>query len=373
MKSLLKKIGMFGGMGILAISLASCGEKEPVKVGYTANMSELASDLGVDARNGVMLAVEEKNDEGGVKGHRIDLVIKDDKNDPAVASLVHEKFKQEEVQLVIGHLMSGLAESMLESESENMLFLTPSMSTDAFTGIDDYIFRACPLIDGQASLLVEDVLERGYTSIYIVYDGRNAMYARVLERMTREMCTESGIEVKGLFDISKATDDYASVAKDIARVQPDCLFMITSSIDTAFMAQRVRQLEEEAMQLYSVSWSMTRDMIENGGVSVEGMRMIGTYIPETLSEEYADFKAAFEERFGYEPTFIAEYGYDTAKILMQALETAGSFEPADVKAALVNMEYDGLYETIKFDQYGDTNRRYLIHVVKDGVFEPEWK
>lgn len=373
MRVILKKIRIIGMMGLLAMLLVSCVEKEPIKLGYVANMSELASDLGVDARNGVMLSIEQANAEGGVKGHLIDLVIKDDKGSPEVAKLVHEKFKQEQVQLVIGHLLSGMAETMSESADENMLFLSPSMSTDDFTGIDDFIFRTCPLIDGQASLLVDDVKMHEYESIYIVYDGRNAAYAQVLERITKQMCLDADIEVKGVFDISKATDDYASVAKAIVSEAPDCVFMITSSIDTALTAQRIKQLENNHIQLYSVSWSMTRDMVENGGGSVEGMRMIGTYTPERLSSKYLAFKKAFEERFGYEPTFIAEYGYDSAQVMLQALEDSASFDPKSVREALKNMTYDGLYETIEIDEYGDTQRQYLIHVVQEGIFEPEWK
>ncbi len=373
MTGIFKKIGIMGMIGILTMLLVSCIEKEPIKLGYTANMSELASDLGVDARNGVMLSIEQVNADGGINGHLIDLVIKDDKGSEAVAKLVHGKFKDEKVELVIGHLMSGLAEAMIESADESLLFLSPSMTTDTFTGIDDYILRTCPLIDGQAALLVEDVRAHGFESIYVVYDGRNAAYAQVLERMTKDLCLKAGINITGVFDISDATDDYASVAKDIVSTQPDCVFLITSSIDTAFTAQRIKQLDEGEIQLYSVSWSMTRDMIENGGKSVEGMRMIGTYIPKHVSDKYAAFKVAFEDRFGYEPTFIAEYGYDTAQVMIQALKRSGSYDPKSVKEALINITYDGLYEAIAIDQYGDTQRQYQIHNVVDGVFEPEWK
>ena len=118
---------------------------------------------------------------------------------------------------------------------------------------------------------------------------------------------------------------------------------------------------------------MTRDMIENGGKAVEGMRLIGIYIPEYLSEQYLEFESDFDKRFGYSPTFISELTYDATALMLQAIDTAGSDTPENVKQALVNIDFSGLKEDFSIDQNGDSNRKYLIHVVKGNEFVPEWK
>lgn len=355
------------------LGLAACSEKENIKIGYIGNMTELAADLGVDGRNGIILCIEQANAAGGIDGRQIDLTFKDDKGKPEFAGELHQAFKDEGVHLVIGHLMSNMAPAMMESQGEDLLFLTPSMSTNDLAEINDYIIRSTPTLQGQAITIIEDMLANSIESTYIIFDSRNAAYSEALMEYTLEVAREQGVEVTGVMSISDEPYDYKQIADSIVGKAPESIFMITSSIDTAFISQRVKQIEETPIDLYSVSWSMTRDMIDNGGQAVEGMRLVGTYIPENLTDEYVTFKSDFEERFGYTPTFISELTYDAAKLMLQAIEQAGSDDVNKVKEALVNIEFDGLKENFTLDENGDSNRKYLVHLVSNEEFVPEWK
>jgi branched-chain amino acid transport system substrate-binding protein len=147
---------------------------------------------------------------------------------------------------------------------------------------------------------------------------------------------------------------------------------LSQAIDTGYFAQQVRQIGSD-ISMYSVSWSMTKDLITNGGQAVEGMRMIGIFQPQTPSESQLKFEEDFENRYSYKPSFIAHFSYDTIHMLIDAIEDADSDDAKEVKTSLLNGElYEGIYENLKFNEYGDSNRRYLIHKIVDGEFVPQY-
>ena len=58
--------------------LAACGEPEPVRIGFLGGLSDRNTDVGDAGRNGVILAVEQWNREGGIQGRPIELIARDD-------------------------------------------------------------------------------------------------------------------------------------------------------------------------------------------------------------------------------------------------------------------------------------------------------
>ncbi len=69
-------------MALIAVILFSCQrEKPPFKIGFVGGLTGRYSDLGVSGRNGAMLAVEEINENGGIRGRKILLIAKDDRQD----------------------------------------------------------------------------------------------------------------------------------------------------------------------------------------------------------------------------------------------------------------------------------------------------
>ncbi|MGM0611741.1 MAG: ABC transporter substrate-binding protein, partial [Thermodesulfobacteriota bacterium] len=58
--------------------LFACGERNKILVGFSGPLTGKYSDLGVQGRNGVTLAIEEINAQGGLNGRKLELIPKDD-------------------------------------------------------------------------------------------------------------------------------------------------------------------------------------------------------------------------------------------------------------------------------------------------------
>src|SRR5918911_983773 len=81
---------------------------ERVRVGAFMSLSGDTSQYGISALNGIRMAVEEANAAGGIKGHRVDLVVRDTRSDAVETNLVVEKLAREEhVHALLGEVVSS--------------------------------------------------------------------------------------------------------------------------------------------------------------------------------------------------------------------------------------------------------------------------
>ncbi len=361
------------GLVISAFVLSGCA-KEPLKIGFIGELSGGQSQLAFDARNGVELYVKQINEDGGINGHMVELVVKNHGGDDDAALAAHKEFLEEDVHFVIGDLLSNKAGTLLESNSDQLLFVSPSMSTELLSEKDDYIIRTAPLSSEQGKLFAEYALFKNMEDLVIVYDTTNLAYTESVVKAAKTSIESKGGSIKALIPFDSSEDELADVSDDILFFEPKEVFLLSSAVDTAFIIQRIK-ISNPAIETYSVSWSMTKDIIENGGQYVEGTKFIALFEPEEEPEKLQVFNETYEAEYGAEPSFISRLAYDAALVLGESLMEADSFSPRDVKERILSIQtFEGLFESFDIDEYGDNNKSYMLIELRDGVFVPfrEW-
>jgi len=222
----------------------------------------------------------------------------------------------------------------------------------------------------QQALLFEAFLSaKGYKNVAIIRDLMNAEYSVTLSDLILEGRGSFGRTDVFSFDsrVDKLHDLYDSWGGFHTY---DVVLMVSQAIDTAVLTQLIRE-DSPDTTLASVSWSMTEDLIINGGRAVENMYFIGIYKSEEKSERYLSFEEAYFKRYNYPPSFVSVMAYDAFYTLKTAMEVSSTFKPIDVKAALVNLEnIQGLEEVFSLDSFGDNDRGYLMFQLKQGQFIP---
>src|SRR6056297_2409881 len=88
---------------VLVGLLLGCNESDPIKIGFAGQLTGVYSDLGVQGRNGVQLAVEKLNESGGIDGRMLELMVKNDKNSVKGAIEADTQLIQNGVLAIIGH------------------------------------------------------------------------------------------------------------------------------------------------------------------------------------------------------------------------------------------------------------------------------
>lgn len=131
---------------LIAIIISSNKKKnEIINIGFSAQLTGRQAELGVQERNGSQLAIEKANNDGGINGHMLSLIVHDDLGISQEAQNADKELIREGVVAIIGHAttaqtLAGIA----EANKAKVIMMGPTVSTPKLSGIDDYFFRIHP-------------------------------------------------------------------------------------------------------------------------------------------------------------------------------------------------------------------------------------
>lgn len=357
-------------MGGLMLS-GGCSEPRTIDIGFSAQLTGRQAELGVQERNGVMLAVDEINEAGGIGGRKVNLIVKDDFGTPEGAVSADTELAQKKVVCIIGHATSAQTLAGLPVAQKNgIIMMSPTTSTAELSGEDDNFFRIIQSLVDRGRGLAEYVYkEKRQTKLAVIYDTVNKAYVDSFWRVFSEKYRELGgvVVAEDTFSSSNANTDFESIVKKQSGSGAQALLIIAADTDTALIAQHARIVGWD-VPLYSSAWAQTDILVKNGGKAVEGMVLEQSFPLGSTAEKYVSFKERFKSVYGKDPAFAAAFGYETMQVLAQALaETKG--ESQGLKEALLEIRnYQGLVDTLSIDPNGDVIRPYYLGEVKNAAF-----
>jgi branched-chain amino acid transport system substrate-binding protein len=354
----------------LALAALSCS-REPILIGVPVGLTGLGARVGVMGRNGIELAAADINASGGIRGRRIELLVRDD-GDASETALEADRFLADAgVVCLVGHMTSKTGVLAADFATERRLpLLSPTVSAPGHSGKDDYFFRIVASSDLQGRDLALHALAAGKRRAALAWELTNASYSIPMKERFAGIFRAGGGEIVGGTGFPTGADtDYAAIAEVLLAGEPDAVLISASSWDVANICQNFALSDSKPLVLLPF-WGRTDDLITLGGRSVEGVVAISGLDPDHPGEANQAFRAAFRSRYGEEADFGAEYGYEAMRIMAQALEKARTLDGPSIKAALLALEEPfTLQSPFRFDRYGDCDRPYLLSTVRNGRFE----
>lgn len=353
-----------------ALYCGGCSES-PYRIGFVGGLTGRSSDLGVQGRNGVILAVEEINREGGINGKPLQLLTRDDKQDPQTALKVNRELIDEGVIVIIGHMNSTISEAAAPLVNERrVLMISPATSANKLTGIDDFFLRVVNPSSYTTKLEASHAFEKmGLRRIAALHDLSNRTYSEefILHFQTEFQRLGGEMASNDSFTAGREVS-YPKLVHEVLRTEPDGLLIIAGALDTAMICQHVRKSGAKIPILIS-GWAQTPDLIHNGGPAVEGV--IGTMYqdPDSTSKPYVAFRERFQSRFGVDgPTFAAVFGYEIVMVLKDALTR--NPDPHQLKETILKQKnFQGLQGGFEIDSHGDAKRDAYVATVSDKRFK----
>jgi branched-chain amino acid transport system substrate-binding protein len=129
-------------------------EGEPIPIGALTSLTGNFAPWGLQVRDGMQLAVDEINEEGGVDGRPLELVVVDDQSNADAGASGIERLVDDDVVAIGGTISSdvGLVTARTAEELETPLFLVKAGSEEILTANSRYTFRTClpaaPMVAG---------------------------------------------------------------------------------------------------------------------------------------------------------------------------------------------------------------------------------
>lgn len=347
-----------------------CDSDKPIRIGFIASLSGRVAYLGSAGRNAVQLAVEQCNEKGGIHGHRVELIAKDDRQSDKIAVQAFRELIKAEVEVIIGPMTSNMAMVITPYLNEaRIVAVSPTISTDRLSGIDDYFFRVTPATN-QAAILSADYQIRSERArkFVAIYDNSNLAYCESWLKSFKNRFVAGGGQITAVVAFEKSENrSFLEIVQSTLANDSDGILIIANAMDSALICHQIRKSDPD-ITIMLAAWGATDRLIELGGNAVEGVTVVRNYDRDSPNPAYQAFRKIYLERYRKAPGFPGVHGYDAAQVVLTALSARK--DKQSVKESILSIgEFDGLQSQIIFDAYGDVNRSNTsISIVRNRKF-----
>ena len=374
-------------MGLISIALialigltVSCA-KEPkeIKIGAILPLTGDAAVWGTSLKEGMDLALEEINENGGIQGKPIKLIYEDDKANPADGvAAVQKLLVTDKVKGIVGVANSSVALAIIPIiTKEKVIFVSGGASSPKLTGSSPYFFRTWPSDIQEAYAMAKfAVKDKGYKNIAILYI--NNEYGIGLKESFSRKVLEYGGAILGAELFEQEATDFRTQISKIKALNPEAIYVIGNPKE---MARCIRQIKELGIktQLLSISTLNEPEIVPQiAGDAIEGIFVTDvSFDPKSSDPNTQNFISKFRAKYNKEPGILTVTGYDALKVLSYAMSKVG-FDADRIAAELRELkDYPGAGGKLSFTEGGDVIRPVRIAIVKDGKFakyaDIDWK
>jgi branched-chain amino acid transport system substrate-binding protein len=362
---------------IMAALLVACSEsdkpQQPIRLGVIVDMSGASASLGISGRNGVQLAIEQRNASGGIHGRPIQMLQHDDGFDPQRAKQAAKVLIDSQVDAVLGPMTSVIAEALAQPFTEaNILLMGITPLSPLLAGKDDMFFRPLGHDNPDARDIAHHLYKRlGITQTSLVVEQSNATFTMPWVKDFTNYFTALGGQVDEPLTFQRGpTVQYAELAQAVLSPGPQAVVIVSSALDTAMLASHLRQKQPDIV-MATASWGAADTLLEMGGQAVEGLVTAQVIDLNDTRPLFTNFRSQYQARFDHDIDTAAVTGYNAAQVLLNAI---ASRQPDEhLKQTLLRIRrFEGLQQPIIFDEFGDSSTRIYLRVVKHGRFiDPE--
>ena len=350
-----KLISMFALSAVIALPAFADGHK--AKVGMITTLSGGGSGLGIDVRDGFLLALKGNN--------TIEVVIEDDQRKPDIAVQLADKMIQSvKVDILTGIIWSNLAMAVVPAAvNQGKIYLSPNAGPSALAGAGchENYFNVAWQNDNLHEAAGGYANSEGYKNSFIMAPnypaGKDALtgYKRFYEgELAGEIYTKLGQK------------DYAAEIAQIRASGADSVFFfLPGGMGIGFM----KQFAQSGIDLPVVgpAFSFDQGILQAVGAAAMGVKNTSQWSKDLTNDANVKFVADFQAEYGRLPSLYASQGYDTANLLASALDSAGINDQDAFRSALKKADFASTRGDFSFD----TNNHpiqdiYVREVIKEG-------
>jgi branched-chain amino acid transport system substrate-binding protein len=301
--------------------------KNEILVGSILDMSGPLASYGKAVRQGMLLRAEEANEQGGIHGRKIKLVVEDDGYDPKRAVLAAQKLvNQDKVFIIAGHIGTAQNNAAMPVQFEKNIinFLPITAAREMYEPFNrlKYSF-AVTYYDQMRTWLPKLVKEKGVKKVCAIYqdDEFGLEVVRGAEAGLKSM----NMELTEKSSFKRGSTDFSSqVARNKAA---GCEMVVLGTI----IRETIGTIGESRKTGFNpvfvgTSAAYTELIHKLGGKAMDGLYATMTAqipYPDEPSQPLRFWANKYKTKFNDEPTLFSAYGYLVMDYFIQAAAKAG--------------------------------------------------
>ena len=314
-----------------ALALTAGLAAAEVKVGMITTLSGGGAGLGLDVRDGFLLAIEQSGRDD------IEVVVEDDQQKPDIAVQLADKMIQSErVDVMTGIIFSNLAMAVIPAAvNQGVVYLSPNAGPSQLAGAGCHpnYFNVAWQNDNLHEAAGAWANQTGYTNSFILAPnypaGQDALtgYKRFFEgELAGEVYTQLG-----------QTDYAAEIAQIRASGADSVFFFLPGGMGISFLKQYADSGVD--IPVIGPAFSFDQGILQAVGDAALGVVNTSQWSKDIDNDTNAAFVQSFQEAYGRLPSLYASQGFDTANLLLSALDKADPSDNAAFRAALKEADF----------------------------------
>jgi branched-chain amino acid transport system substrate-binding protein len=342
----------------LSLSVAGFANAEPVKVGMITTLSGGGAGLGIDARDGFMLALKNAG------ATDIEVVTEDDAQKPELAVQIADKMIQsDKVDILTGIIWSNLAMAVVPNAvAQGKFYLSVNAGPSALAGekCDKNYFNVAYQNDNFHEAMGQ-YANKDYKKTFIMAPN----YPAGTDSLTGFKRYYKG-ELAGEVYTKVGQTDYAAEIAQIRASGADSVFIfLPGGMGIAFTKQYAQSGVD--IPLLGPGFSFSQDVLAAIGDAALGVKNSASWAKDLDNAANKKFVETFQAEYGRLPSVYAAQAYDTGSLIASAAAKASVKDADAFRAALKEANFESVRGKFKFN----TNNHpiqdlYVREVVKEG-------
>lgn len=330
-------------------------DEGPIKIGLVAVVSGPLAEIGESHERGAKLAVKQINADGGIDGRKVELVVKDEKGDPATSVQVARELMSDGVKLIAGYTLDPdcLAASPIISNGGGLL-VGLSCQGDSLTQADltDNYFQLAPsntMLSRATAKVADDSGLTNWQGIGPDYDFGREVWKNFDSALDKG---KGGKDVYVPLDATQVAPYINSLLSGLPKdsAKNTGLFMSTFSATTIGLAKQGASYDFFGRYGEVLNLGGSTPTAEALGADTPPMTFIYDYFDEAYDNaENTTFVKGYRDAYdGKRPNAWSYEGYTALLAIKAGVEKAKSADAGKVASAMAGMSFAGPKGTLEF-------------------------
>lgn len=359
-----------------AIALSGCAKKDEGpskewKVGAYLSLSGPETQFGIDTREGIELAVDEINKAGGIKGKPMKVLFEDNKSNPQESNnKVLQLITRDKVIALLGEVASSRSKAGgVVANQHKVPMISPSSTHPDVTKVGPFVFRVCFTDDVQGQLgarFVGETLQKKNVGILFASDD---LYSSGLAQEFKGEAAKMGLKVsleKGFLKTETNFTTYLSELKDAGVEAIYAPVYYNAMIPIGRQAKALGM--PGSMFVGGDGWD-AEALLNDAGTELEGAYFTNHYAPDVPWEGSRKFVETYKARYNREPSSLGAQGYDSAKLLADAIARSKDDTSVSLRDAIASTaNFQGATGGITINAERNADKPIVIVQIREKKF-----
>jgi branched-chain amino acid transport system substrate-binding protein len=317
-------LALAGGTALAQSQGVSKGE---ITLGSIQDLSGPIAGFGKQVRLGMMLRVDEVNEQGGVNGRKITLKVEDSAYDPKKAVLAAQKLvNQDKIFAMVGHIgtAQNLAAMPVQFEKNVINFFPVTAAREMYEPFHKLKYSfAATYYEQMRTAVPKLAKDKGAKKVCTMYQDDE--FGLEVMRGAEDGLKAAGMALAEKTTYKRGATDFASQVQKMQASGCDMVVLGTIIRETIGAIGTARKLGYSPT--FIGSSAAYTDLIHKLG----GAAMNGLYATHTSAHPYLDdasqpirfWANKYKTKFNEDPTVFSVYGYNAIDAFIRAAQKAG--------------------------------------------------